>query len=75
MAGVFLLLIAALFMGAIAPAAIDLSQNVIYLTDMPTSRIVRVRDFSAAGWEEGPTIQGQSLSWPWHFTFDASGRI
>lgn len=53
---------------------VDLSQNAIYITDMPTSRLIRMRDFTAAGWEEGPTNR-QSLNWPWHFTFDANGRL
>src|SRR6266496_2825915 len=54
-------------------AAID--ENVLLLTDMPTSRLVRISDFSGAGWEEGPTVAGQSLNWPWHFTLDSAGKI
>ena len=48
-----------------ASSGFDLSDNYILITDMGTSRLVRVKDSTASGWEEGPTMSGSSLNWPW----------
>src|SRR5439155_19414184 len=58
-----------------ASSGFDLSDNYILITDMGTSRLVRVKDSTASGWEEGPTMSGSSLNWPWHFSLDSIGRV
>lgn len=50
-------------------------ENSILITDMPSSRLIRVKDLSDSGWEEGAHAPGLSLSWPWHLALDSAGRI
>jgi hypothetical protein len=49
---------------ASAWAGIDLTENSIIIADMSTSRIIRVTDLTAAGWQEGPSIAGLALNHP-----------
>jgi sugar lactone lactonase YvrE len=55
--------------------AINLTENSLLISDMGTNRIIRVRDLTAAGWEEGPSIAGLSFDHPWHISLDSVGRI
>jgi hypothetical protein len=60
--------------GSVSPA-LDLADNFLLITDIPTGRVIRVRNLTEAGWEQGPTIPGLSLARPIHFSLDSAGRI
>lgn len=50
-------------------------ENSIIFADMGTNRLIRLTDVSDAGWQEGLTAPGLSVSSPWHMSFDSAGRI
>lgn len=47
----------------------------IIASDMWSHRLVRTTGMNGEGWSVGPSVQGRSLSGPYHLATDSAGRI